>query len=253
MTSKLDIKKTYEDYVSRIADRPLSKSSAMGRAIGGEFEAFGVVEREMLKYFGLAENGYLIDVGCGSGRLALPLAQWPGIRYLGTDVVTALVDHARSTVDRSDWTFKVVNSFDIPEMDGKADMVCFFSVLTHLLHEQSYIYLQEAKRVLRPGGLIVFSFLEFAMGFQWNVFEATVKDARESNSHPLNVFIERNALAAWAEHLGLEVVEMRNGDDTFVPLSEPVTLEDGRIMKDFGNLGQSIGVFRKPAIVERVV
>ena len=91
------------------------------------------------------------------------------------------------------------------------------------------------------------------MGFQWNVFEATVKDARESNSHPLNVFIERNALAAWAEHLGLEVVEMRNGDDTFVPLAEPVTLEDGRIMKGFGNLGQSICVFRKPAIAERVI
>ena len=249
MTSKLDIKKTYEDYVARIANRPFSKGFAMGRAIGGEFEAFGVIEREMLKYFGLAENGYLIDVGCGSGRLAMPLAQWPDIRYLGTDVVTSLVDHARKTVNRSDWTFKVVDSFDIPELDGKADMVCFFSVLTHLLHEQSYIYLQEAKRVLKPGGLIVLSFLEFAMAFQWNVFEATVNDARGSNQHPLNVFIERNALVVWSKHLGLEVVEMRNGDEAFVPLAAPVTLEGGGVMEGFGNLGQSICVLRKSAVV----
>ena len=43
----------------------------------------------------------------------------------------------------------------IPAPDGEADMVCFFSVLTHLLHEESYVYLQDARRVLKPTGKLV--------------------------------------------------------------------------------------------------
>jgi ubiquinone/menaquinone biosynthesis C-methylase UbiE len=68
----------------------------------------------------------------------------------------------------------------IPEKDGEADFVCFFSVLTHLLHEQGFVYLQEAKRVLKPGGKIVFSFLEFAVPDHWAVFEGTVNDIKAS-------------------------------------------------------------------------
>ena len=59
--------------------------------------------------------------------------------------------------------------------------------------------------------------------------------------------MERNALAVWASHLGLDVVEIRDGNDPFVPLESPLTLEHGRIMEGFGNLGQSICVLHKPA------
>lgn len=244
--SKFEIKESYQKYVNSINDGAISKQSAMSKAIGGEFEAFGIIEREMLKFFGLGSESYLIDVGCGSGRLAKPLSVFPNIKYLGTDVVPELVDHARKTVNMQNWDFKVVNDFVIPEKDSIADMVCFFSVLTHLLHEQSYIYLEEAKRVLKPGGVIVISFLEFKMDFHWNVFEATIKDAKESNKHPLNVFIERNSLILWARHLGLDVVDIRDGSEPFVPLDHPVILEDGSIQEKFGNLGQSICVLRKP-------
>lgn len=246
MADKLNLKRVYEDHVTRVAGRSKTIGAGMAHAIGGEFEAFGVIEREMLKYYGLGDDSYLIDVGCGSGRLAKPLAQLPSVRYLGTDIVSALVDYARTTVNRPDWKFKTVDDLAIPEKDAVADMVCFFSVFTHLLHEQSYIYLEEAKRVLKPGGTVVLSFLEFNMAFHWNVFEATIKDARGANQHPLNVFIERTALAAWALHLGLEVVETRDGSEAFVPLPYPLTLEDGRVVEGFGNLGQSICVLRKP-------
>ena len=214
-------------------------------AIGAEFHAFGIIELEMLRHYGLTDEKYLIDVGCGSGRLSQPLAQMHQGRYLGIDVVEELVEHARSLAKRPDWRFETVDRISIPESDGAADMVCMFSILTHLLHEQSYIYLEEAKRVLRPGGLIVVSFLEFAMAFHWNVFIDTVQNHRFQQEAPLNMFIERIAFDRWAEHLGLEIREFRNGDDPFVPLPRPVRLEDGRLMKDLGNLGQSICVLRK--------
>ena len=126
---------------------------------------------------------------------------------------------------------------------SKAEAMRFaIGALTHLLHEQSYLYLQAPKRVLKPGGRIVFSFLEFRMPFHWSVFASTVDDARGSYQHPLNVFIERNAIEAWASHLGLAILDMRDGDDVFVPLSRPVTLDSGQVLSQRGSLGQSICV-----------
>ena len=71
------------------------------------------------------------------------------------NVVPDLVDYARRITGRPDWRFTVVDHLSIPEQDGQADVVCFFSVLTHLLHVKGYWSLQEARRVL--GGLAAIS------------------------------------------------------------------------------------------------
>ena len=240
MKSKLDLSGSYRRWVQH-AKSGRSKAEAMKVAIGGQFEAYGQVEADMLRFFGLCDNAMLIDVGCGSGRLAIPLSKTHQGAYLGTDIVPDLVEFARTSCNRPDWRFEVVDDIRIPAPDRSADMVCFFSVLTHLLHEQSYLYLEQAKRVLKPDGRIVFSFLEFRMPFHWSVFASTVDDARR-NEHPLNVFIERDAIQAWAAHLGLAVVDIRDGDQPFVPLSRPVTLDSGQVLSERGNLGQSICV-----------
>ena len=248
MKSKLDLRGAYRRWV-RQAKSGRSRADAMKLAIGGQFEAYGQIEADMLRFFGLHQDAMLIDVGCGSGRLAIPLSKTHQGTYLGTDVVPDLVEFARESCSRPDWRFEVVDSLRIPATDQSADMVCFFSVLTHLLHEQSYLYLEEAKRVLKPEGRIVFSFLEFRMPFHWSVFSSTVNDARGRNEHPLNVFVERDAIQAWATHLGLAVLAFHDGDEAFVPLSNPVTLDSGQVLSDWGNLGQSICVLgrQKPS------
>src|SRR5947209_10750087 len=124
---------------------PFNKDRAMQFAIGGEFEAFGFIETELLRHAGLRKSDYVIDVGCGSGRLAKPLAGFLEGAYLGTDIVPELVSYAKKLVNRPDWRFQVVKRLEIPEKDGQADFVCFFSVLTHLSHEDSYRYLREAR------------------------------------------------------------------------------------------------------------
>jgi SAM-dependent methyltransferase len=239
--SKFDLGAAYRRWVQQ-AKSGRSTAEAMKSSIGDQFEAYGQIEADMLRFYGLRNHSMLIDVGCGSGRLAIPLSRAHHGSYLGTDVVPDLLQFARESCSRPDWRFELVESLRIPAPDQSADMVCFFSVLTHMLHEQSYLYLEEAKRVLKPDGRIVFSFLEFQMPFQWSVFESTVNDTRGRNEHPLNVFIERNAIQAWAAHLGLAVLDVRDGDERFVPLSSPVTLDSGQVLSDLGNLGQSICV-----------
>jgi len=205
---------------------------AMEHAVGDGFEAIGGIEAALVRHYGLAEGGRLVDVGCGAGRLARPLSGWLQGGYLGIDLVPDLVAHAREIAGRADWRFEVIDHIGIPEANGVADMVCFFSVLTHLLHEQSYWYLEEAKRVLKPGGRIVFSFLEFGEPGHLPVFKATLDGAKQRVVAPMNVFIERGAIEVWARELGLELVEFRDGGDHVVAE---------------GNLGQALCVLRKPA------
>lgn len=220
-------------------------ASAMHKTVGGDFDAMGMVERELLIYLGLMPAHYIIDVGCGSGRLAKALAEFSAGRYLGIDVVPDLVNFAHDLVPRTDWRFEVANGTRIPERDGQADWVCLFSVMTHLLHEDSYICLQEAKRVLKPGGKIVFSFLEFKVPSHWAVFAHSV--ATREQDRPLNVFLSRDAIQSWASHLELTIETIRDGDEAFVPLPHPVKFESGLAMEKLGYLGQSICVLSRPA------
>jgi len=229
--SQTDLKAVNVRFVDALKGQ-MPHDQAMELAIGGGFEQIGPVEVGLLRHYGLPQDGYLIDVGCGSGRLAKPLSAWLTGRYLGIDLVPALVAHARKIAARPDWRFQVIDHIGIPEQDGQADMVCFFSVLTHLTHEQSYWYLDEAKRVLKPGGRIVFSFLEFREPVHLKVFLDTVDATRRKVEMPMNTFIDREAVGYWAEALGLEMVEIRSGRDVIAPE---------------GNLGQSTCVLRKPA------
>jgi SAM-dependent methyltransferase len=239
---KRNFRKAYIRLVHSLK-KSLSVEQAMQQAIGGQFEAFGILEREILIQYGLRKDDYVIDVGCGSGRLAKPLSQYLSGKYLGLDLVPSLCDYARQLVRRPDWRFEVTEGLAIPEVDDVADMACFFSVFTHLLHEHSYRYLQEAKRVLKPGGKIIFSFLEFAIPAHWAIFEAM--RTRNDESSPLNMFMSRDGIEAWALHLDLHIEAIHDGDKPHIPLPYPIVLENGAVMKDQGNLGQSVCVLVK--------
>jgi SAM-dependent methyltransferase len=225
-----------------LREHPLDE--AMSLAVGGEFNAIGILERDLLIHLGLPKNGYLIDVGCGSGRLVKPLLEYLSGRYLGLDIVPELIEYASNSVSRPEWRFEVCEGVRIPEQDGMADMVCFFSVFTHILHEHSYVYLQEAKRVLKSGGKIIFSFLDFAIPAHWSVFEASIRDLNEG-AYQLNVFIGKDVIRAWASHLDLKVEQIRDATEPFIPLPNPITLTNGSVLKDIAGFGQSICVLSR--------
>ncbi len=242
---KLDFVRSYNSLVSALR-RSRDNRSAMERAVGGNFDAIGFLERELLIQYGLQPDHYLIDVGCGSGRLAKALSSHLTGRYLGTDVVPDLIDHARRITNRPDWRFEVTGGMDIPERDGDADMICFFSIFTHLLQEQAYRYLCEAKRVVKPDGKIIFSFLEFRIHDQWVVFQKYLDDSSESS--PLVMFTERDAIDAWARHIGLTVERYIDGNRPHIPIPHAISFDDGTTVSGkarLGPIGQSVCVLRQ--------
>lgn len=232
---------SYPDYVAALK-RKLGDDAGLRSAVGGDFIATGMVEEQLLRSLGLQDGQSVVDVGCGSGRLAYQLTKYPKLNYLGTDVVADLLRYAKTLCARAEWRFEAVEDMKIPAADRTADFVCFFSVFTHLLHEQTYRYLSEAARVIAPGGKIVFSFLEFRLPCHWTVFEESVC----ATDQHLNQFIDREGIMAWARHLGLVVDMMADGDRPHIPLETEVRWPDGRVMAGMGNLGQSVAVLRLP-------
>jgi ubiquinone/menaquinone biosynthesis C-methylase UbiE len=228
--TKTDFVKTHRRQFKTLRNTH-SLDEAARLVVGGDYEGTGLLSREMLIYHGLRETDYLIDVGCGSGRLAKPLSTYLTGKYLGIDVVPELVEYARRLVARPDWRFEHARGLAIPENDQQADMVCFISVLTHLLHEESFVYLRDAKRVLKPGGKIVLSFLDFRMPTHWYYFQDNLKDIGKG-SQPMNVFMCADLLREWARHLELEVESIHEGEEPYIPFSKNVTVENGILAQD---------------------
>ena len=211
-----NFEKSYKKQTKELLKKQ-SKEKAMSAAVGGDFTAVGKLEYYLLIQYGLEKNHTVIDVGCGSGRLAYELRKFLNGKYIGIDVVEDLYKYAESKCERPDWTFDEAPGLQIPEKDDFADYICFFSVFTHLLHEESYKYLEEAKRVIKPNGKIIVSFLEFMIPSHWWIFEQMLSDSRPDNV--LNQFLSRDAIESWAEHLGLEIVAFHDGDKPHIKLN----------------------------------
>jgi SAM-dependent methyltransferase len=94
----------------------------------------------------------VLDVGCGPGTGLLRLRDTVRER-VGVDVDAALIaiaDELDPTADH-----RVVDGASLPFADGRFDAVILSEVLEHVGHENKVAIVDEAFRVLRPGGRLV--------------------------------------------------------------------------------------------------
>jgi ubiquinone/menaquinone biosynthesis C-methylase UbiE len=196
-----------------IAKKP-DYEDAMAEAVGGAYTETGGRLRRVLESFGLRGTEYVIDIGAGSGRLATALKDLPNLRYLGTDIVPELLDFARMKCGRTDWDFKLVTTIEIPEKDGVADFVVFFSVFTHLKKKDSFIYLREAKRVLKKNGIIIVSYLNPEIELHAKIVRSWWVQLRKRirGRDVLNTLLSKEVLNTWAKELDLSIEYLETGD-----------------------------------------
>lgn len=158
----------------------LAVACSADEAVGeGTYEVVGQVELDVLKMEGLQPGDTLLDFGCGNGRLAVHAIPFlVGGQYIGTDISQTFLVRARDRIRqttpdppcRVSWVQQSTPHF--PMEDRSVDQICAFSVFTHLEHEDSYRYLVDALRVVRPGGKFVFSCLPITLEASKPIFLA---------------------------------------------------------------------------------
>jgi len=110
---------------------------------------------------GCPDGGDLLDVPCGFGRHAIPLAD-AGYRVVGVDRSQALLDEARRRAGNSRRPKLTRADYrDLPFTDESFDAaVNLFSSLGYLGDEEDTKALGEIGRVLRPGGSLVIDIVD---------------------------------------------------------------------------------------------
>jgi ubiquinone/menaquinone biosynthesis C-methylase UbiE len=106
----------------------------------------------------------VLDVGCGTGRLTVALAERAAAKVWGVDASPEMLAEARGKVPKG-VALKVARAEALPFKDGWFERVALWLVL-HLVDREAA--LAEARRVLRPGGkLVVVSFHESHFDEYW--------------------------------------------------------------------------------------
>lgn len=145
---------------------------------GGDFTAVGRrFVAELVDLGRLEPNGAVLDIGCGVGRMAIPLLGHlePEGRYRGFDVVPEWIrwctDHV--TARHSGFRFTVADienrkynpagrfqasTYRFPYDSESFDVAFATSVFTHLMRDDVDNYVREAARVLSPGGRLLATF-----------------------------------------------------------------------------------------------
>jgi SAM-dependent methyltransferase len=99
---------------------------------------------------GVGVNTRLLDVGCGTG-LAAQLAARLGARVSGIDAAPAAIAIARERTPSGD--FRVGEMEELPYADDSFDVVTGFNAFQYAADPVGA--LQQARRVVRPGGAVV--------------------------------------------------------------------------------------------------
>jgi ubiquinone/menaquinone biosynthesis C-methylase UbiE len=118
-------------------------------------EGLTVSEQKIIeKYF--VHEGRVLDLGCGTGRTTFPLQQ-KGHDVIGIDLSKEMIDFARTKHPGVD--FRVMNACELQFENESFDYVLFsFNGLDCIFpYQKRLACLQEIHRVLKKGGLFVFS------------------------------------------------------------------------------------------------
>lgn len=106
----------------------------------------------------LSPGSRILDVGCGYGRIAVPLAL-AGHRVSGLDLSETMIRAAQTGAEAAGVpiAFVVGSMTEMPYADSSFDSVlCLWSAFHELLHEtEQEQALREMWRVLAPGGLAI--------------------------------------------------------------------------------------------------
>ncbi|MEO1101813.1 MAG: class I SAM-dependent methyltransferase [Pseudomonadota bacterium] len=142
---------------------------------GGDYHAIGRYYVDSIsRRVDFKPGGHVLDIGCGTGRIAAPLIARmdAGGRYTGFDVSSRAIGWARRHVASETASVSFIHvdlnnseynrsgrekasAFRFPAENEDVDVAIATSLYSHLLADEAVHFLKETARVLKPGGRAV--------------------------------------------------------------------------------------------------
>jgi GT2 family glycosyltransferase/ubiquinone/menaquinone biosynthesis C-methylase UbiE len=104
----------------------------------------------------LAKDKIVLDIACGEGYGSGMLSKHAKQVY-GVDINAELIAHASKTYGQKNISFLHGSAAAIPLPDQCVDMLVSFETIEHVPADIQTKFVSEAKRVLKPGGLMIIS------------------------------------------------------------------------------------------------
>src|SRR5215813_1809680 len=123
----------------------------------GDYDVFSrFLEKDAVEFFqrlGVTPGTKLLDVGCGSGQLAL-IAARAGAQVSGCDIASNWIEKAkvRAAAEGLEVAFQEGDAESLPYADGEFDVVV--SLIGAMFAPRPDLVAAEMTRVCRPGGTI---------------------------------------------------------------------------------------------------
>jgi ubiquinone/menaquinone biosynthesis C-methylase UbiE len=196
---------------------------------------FKVIGQEFFRYFvelgGLQPRDKVLEVGCGIGRMAVPLMDYlkDGGIYEGFDIVEHGIRWCKKKITprAPHFQFHLADIYNhgynptgkhraayyrFPYEDETFDFVFLTSVFTHMLPRDMEHYLSEISRVLKSGGrcLVTFFLLNDDSNRHIQSGDSAIDFKHRMDGHPQNLIKDLfvpEAAVAYPEHYIKELYE----------------------------------------------
>ena len=129
-------------------------------------EGFRHLRDRIIEWSAPTADDVVVDIGSGTGLLTLELA--PRVRHVwAVDIAPAMGEYLRTkaaSAGLSNVDAATASAVSLPLVDGSADLAVSNYCFHHLDDEGKRRALAEVRRVLRPGGRLVFGDMMFRVG-----------------------------------------------------------------------------------------
>jgi ubiquinone/menaquinone biosynthesis C-methylase UbiE len=188
-----------------------------------ERNQYADVERELLAFVGSNPERKILEVGCGTGHW-LEVLSARGLHVAGLDFSAQMLARARARLPGIELVHGQAEHLPWPA--ESFDRVFCINAIHHFVDKPAF--LAEARRLLRPGGMLLTVGLDPHSGIdQWYIYDYF----KESLEIDKQRYPSSNSLREWMNRAGFENCVTQEVEHWIIRLPAHEILEQGRLEK----------------------